>query len=139
MTENETAATESQPFDSRKPSRQGKLKKSLKRLLDLPASDERLREWGLLPEETDNYMLIALAVFQKAAAGDIKFVQELRHILGDNETDLGRRTNLAQLDKIRAQTEEIRHKMDDGSDGDDQLRRELINALNGAAADWDDE
>ena len=127
------------PSDNRKPSRQGKLKNSLKRLLDLPASDERLRDLGLPPQEIDNYMLVAMAVFQKAAAGDIKFVQELRHIIGDNETDLDRRTNLAQLDKIKAQTEEIRHKMDDDSDGDDQLRRELIDALNGAAADWDDE
>ena len=138
MTENETAA-EPKPSACKKPSRQGKLKKSLKRLLNLPASDERLQELGLPPGEIDNYMLVALAVFQKAAAGDIKFVQELRHIIGDNETDLDRRTNLAQLDKIKAQTEEIRHKMDDDSDGDDQLRRELIDALNGAAADWDDE
>ncbi len=138
MTENKTAA-EPKPADDKKPSRQGKLKKSLKRLLDLPASDQRLQDLGLPPEETDNYMLVALAVFQKAAAGDIKFVQELRHIIGDNETDLDRRTNLAQLDKIRAQTEEIRHKMDEGSDGDDDLRRELINALNGATADWDSE
>ncbi len=139
MTENEMAAAEPNASDGKKPSRQGKLKKSLKRLLDLPASDEKLRALGLPPEETDNYMLVALAVFQKAAAGDIKFVQELRHIIGDNETDLDRRTNLAQLEKIRAQTEEIRHKMDDGSDGDDQLRRELIDVLNGAAADWDSE
>ena len=82
--------------------RTGQLKKRLGRLLNLPADEEELAALGLpvsglTPEECDHTMLLAMAVYKKAVGGDIRFVQELREIIGDSETPLERRTALAEL------------------------------------------
>ena len=121
-----------------------KFKHCMKRLLDLPAAETEQRNeliaLGLSDEEIDNYMLVAATVFKKAVGGDLKFIQELRHIISDNETDLDRKTGLAQLDKIKAQTEEIRQKFSGVDHDDEQYRQSLIDVLNDSAAvDWSQE
>lgn len=115
-----------------------KFRQCMKRLLSLPVSDPAARDellaLGVDDRDADNYMLVALAVFKKAVGGDIKFIQELRQIVSDNETEIDRKTGIAQLDKIKAQTEEIRHKFaSDDTDGDNSLA-ELLGALRASAA-----
>ena len=115
-----------------------KFRMCMKRLLSLPVKDEQARNellsLGLDGKDADNYMLVTLAVFKKAVGGDLKFIQELRQIISDNETEIDRKTGIAQLDKIRAQTEEIRRKLSPGDDGGGQYMAEFFDALRSSAA-----
>lgn len=117
--------------------RSRKFRVCMKRLLSLPVQDEQARNellsLGVDGKDTDNYMLVTLAVFKKAVGGDLKFIQELRQIISDNETEIDRKTGIAQLDKIRAQTEEIRHKLCPGDDGGGQYMAEFFDALRSSA------
>ena len=69
-----------------------KFRMCMKRLLSLPVKDEQARNellsLGLDGKDADNYMLVTLAVFKKAVGGDLKFIQELRQIISDNETEM---------------------------------------------------
>ena len=105
----------------------------MKKLLSLPVSDQtaldELISLGIDGDDADNYMLVALAVFKKAVGGDIKFIQELRQIVSDNETEIDRKTGIAQLDKIKAQTEEIRHKFAADDKGEEHYMEEFFDVL----------
>ncbi|MBQ9901081.1 MAG: hypothetical protein IJM51_01655 [Clostridia bacterium] len=117
--------------------RSKKFRMCMKKLLSLPVKDQQAREellsFGLDGRDADNYMLVTLAVFKKAVGGDIKFIQELRQIVSDNETEIDRKTGIAQLDKIRAQTEEIRRKFSPADDGGSQYMAEFFDALRSSA------
>ena len=120
--------------------RSRKFRSCMKKLLSLPACDgpdrDQLLALGIDPRDADNYMLVTLAVFRKAIGGDIKFIQELRQIVCDNETDLDRKTGIAQLDKLKAQTEEIRHKFSSDDDGG-QFMSEFFDVLRSSASSAD--
>ena len=83
--------------------RSRKFRICMKKLLSLPVVDHAARDellaLGVDGNDADNYMLITLAVFKKAAGGDLKFIQELRQIVCDNETEIDRKTGIAQLDR----------------------------------------
>lgn len=121
--------------------RSKKFRLCMKKLLSLPVVDDKAREellsFGIDQGDADNYMLVTLAVFKKAVGGDIKFIQELRQMVCDNETELDRKTGIAQLDKIRAQTEEIRRKYASTDDGGAQYMAEFFDVLR-QSADSDD-
>ena len=121
--------------------RSRKFRICMKKLLSLPVVDHAARDellaLGVDGNDADNYMLITLAVFKKAAGGDLKFIQELRQIVCDNETEIDRKTGIAQLDKIRAQTEEIRRKYAACDDGGAQYMAEFFDVLR-QSADCDD-
>ena len=122
--------------------RSKKFRMCMKKLLALPVRDETAREellsFGVDEADADNYMLVTLAVFKKAVGGDIKFIQELRQIVSDNETEIDRKTGIAQLDKIRAQTEEIRHKFSSSDDGGQQYMTEFFDVLRSSALSDDE-
>lgn len=122
--------------------RSKKFRMCMKKLLALPVRDETAREellsFGVEEADADNYMLVTLAVFKKAVGGDIKFIQELRQIVSDNETEIDRKTGIAQLDKIRAQTEEIRHKFASSDDGGQQYMTEFFDVLRSSALSDDE-
>lgn len=86
----------------------------MRELLALPAPEcnERnyLIELGVPVEHIDNCMLVIGVLFRLAVEGNIRAFQELRHIVGDNETNLDRRIKLAQLNKTKMQIEDIRRK-----------------------------
>lgn len=115
----------------------------MKKLLSLPVSDESARNellsLGVDQRDADNYMLVTLAVFKKAVGGDLKFIQELRQIISDNETDIDRKTGIAQLDKIKAQTDEIRRKFTPADDGGSQYMAELFDVLRSSAGTHGDD
>ena len=117
--------------------RSRKFRMCMKKLLSLPVKDEQARDellaMGLDRKDTDNYMLVTLAVFKKAVGGDLKFIQELRQIVSDNETEIDRKTGIAQLDKIKAQTEEIRHKLGPGDNGGSEYMAEFFDVLRSSA------
>ena len=119
--------------------RSKKFRSCMKKLLSLPVRDEQARKellsFGLDDRDADNYMLVTLAVFKKAVGGDIKFIQELRQIVCDNETEIDRKTGIAQLDKIKAQTEEIRRKFSPADDGGGQYMAEFFDAVRNYSAD----
>ena len=121
----------------RKRGRPRKFRTCMKRLLALPVADQSARDellaLGIDDADADNYMLVTLAVFKKAVGGDLKFIQELRQIVSDNETDIDRKTGVAQLDKIKAQTEEIRRKFLDDDDGG-QFMSQFFDALRSSPA-----
>ena len=122
--------------------RSRKFRLCMKKLLALPVSDESARDellaLGLKAGEADNYMLVALTVFKKAVGGDLKFIQELRQIVSDNETEIDRKTGIAQLDKIKAQTEEIRHKFSDSDNDNGQYMAEWFDVLRKSAESMGD-
>ena len=111
----------------------------MKKLLALPVTDQSARDeliaLGIDPSDADNYMLVTAAVFKKAVGGDLKFIQELRQIVSDNETDIDRKTAVAQLDRLKAQTEEIRRKLSASDDGDTQNMSDLFDVLRKSADD----
>ncbi len=111
----------------------------MKKLLALPVTDQSARDeliaLGIDPSDADNYMLVTAAVFKKAVGGDLKFIQELRQIVSDNETDIDRKTAVAQLDRLKAQTEEIRRKLSASDDGDTQYMSDLFDVLRKSADD----
>ncbi len=117
--------------------RSKKFRLCMKKLLSLPVVDSTAREellsFGVDECDADNYMLVALAVFKKAVGGDLKFIQELRQIVCDNETEIDRKTGIAQLDKIRAQTEEIRRKFAPADDGGAQYMADFFDVLRQSA------
>ena len=116
--------------------RSRKFRICMKKLLSLPVADGAARDellaLGIDGDDADNYMLVTLAVFKKAVGGDLKFIQELRQIVCDNETELDRKTGIAQLDKLRAQTEEIRRKYSDG-DGGEEYFNQFFDVLRSSA------
>ena len=122
--------------------RSKKFRLCMKKLLSLPVRDDAAREellaFGIDEDDADNYMLVTLAVFKKAVGGDLKFIQELRQMVCDNETEIDRKTGITQLDKIRAQTEEIRRKYASGDDGGAQYMAEFFDVLR-QSAESDDE
>lgn len=121
--------------------RSRKFRICMKKLLSLPVVDHAARDellaLGVDGNDADNYMLITLAVFKKAAGGDLKFIQELRQMVCDNETELDRKTGVAQLDKIKAQTEEIRRKFVSADDGGEQFMTEFFDVLRQSAVSGD--
>ena len=126
--------------DIANPSRRKKSRKfrvCMRKLLALPVCDEaavdELTAMGLDEGELNNYMLVTLTVFKKAVGGDLKFIQELRQMISDNETDLGRLTGVAQLDKLRAQTEEIRRKFASSDDGEGRFMADFLDVLSQSA------
>lgn len=90
------------------------MRRRMRELLALPAPacEERdyLVEMGVPPENIDNCMLIIGVLFRLAVDGNMRAFQELRHIVGDNETHLDRRLKLAQLKKINMQIEDMKRK-----------------------------
>lgn len=97
------------------------MRRRMRELLALPAPDcgERayLVEMGVPPEKIDNCMLLMGVIFKLSMDGNMRGFQELRNIIGDNETELDRRIKLAQLSKTKEQTEDIRRKNSDSDDG----------------------
>ncbi len=122
-----------------------KFRVCMRRLLALPVTDEKalaeLAAVGIDENQANNYMLVALTVFRKAVGGDLKFIQELRQIVCDNETEIDRATGIAQLDKLRAQTEEIRRKCQGDDDDGGQAMSAFLDVLSrsaGSLADGND-
>lgn len=76
------------------------LKDSMNALLELVPSDtrdyNRLVRAGIPLDEIDNSQLIVLALFNRAKAGDVAAIKELRSLIGeDNETaDVGQMESL---------------------------------------------
>ena len=73
-------------------------------LLSLPVSDkqskEELSRLGIGSDDIDNQMLVIVGLWQRACAGDVQAVKELRNIIGeDNQTgnDTDKESNLLQM------------------------------------------
>ena len=75
-----------------------------------------LETLGVPPDRIDNCMLIVGAVFRQAAEGNLRAFQEIRSLIENDETDLERRTKRANLEKTKAQIEDIRRKLLDDND-----------------------
>lgn len=73
--------------------RRGKklLKECMEKLLQMPVSDKKeykkLENIGIPSEEIDNRYRITVALFLKAASGDVTAYREIRDITGENERD----------------------------------------------------
>ena len=69
------------------------LKESMNALLDLPISNSRdfnkVAKLGIPLEDIDNSQLIVVALFNKAKAGDITAIKELRSLIGEDTSDNG--------------------------------------------------
>lgn len=119
------------------------LKDCMKQLLALPVNNceqwNDLAALGIAPEDIDNNMLVTVGLFRAAAGGDVKAYREMRHLIGDNETELDRKIKRAQLDKIKAETEEVKRRVEvDDSNSSEDCRHSLIEALRESATDiWE--
>ena len=68
-----------------------RLKRDLRRKIDLilsmPCADndrEVLEAMGILPDNMDNEMILAVSLFQKAKAGDMRAFDKIMQILGED-------------------------------------------------------
>lgn len=113
------------------------MKDCMKQILELPVTDveqwNALSAMGISPDDINNQMLINVALLKAAAAGDVKAYKEIRHLIGDNETELDKKLKRAQLDKIKAETEVIRSKSADADKAVEE--NNLIEVLREGAVD----
>ena len=67
------------------------LKECMENLLQMPVSDKKiykkLESMGVAPEDIDNRYQITVALFLKAASGDVSAYKEIRDLMGENEKD----------------------------------------------------
>lgn len=117
------------------------LKESMKLLLSLPVTDNdgynELAMMGVPIEDMDNMMLMTLGLFRAAAAGNVQAYREARDLIGESD-DLDKKLKRVQLAKIKAETEEIRRRSDDGDGFSEEERRSLADALTAAETVWRD-
>lgn len=63
------------------------LRENMELILSLPVKDgrkkEKLEELGIGTDDMSNAMVIAAALFRKAAGGDVSAVKELRDLIGE--------------------------------------------------------
>lgn len=120
------------------------MKRRMKDLLGLPAPESEGRDYletlGVLPEKIDNCMLIVGVVFRQAAEGNLRAFQEIRSLIENDETDLERKIKRTNLEKNRAQIEDIRRKWCDGGDMEEDNAGILTGVLNESLASlWAEE
>lgn len=113
------------------------MRRRMRELLALPAPECGERDYliklGVPAENIDNCMLIIGVLFRLSVEGNMRAFQELRHIDGDNETCLDRRIKLAQLNKTKMQTEDIKRKLCE-DDGKEEEYDNLFQVLEESAA-----
>ena len=97
----------------------------MKQLLSLPVTDceqwNDLAALGIDPEDIDNQMLVTVGLWRAAVDGDVKAYREMRHLIGEGETDLDRKIKRAQLEKIKAETESLKKSGNDKIDSENNL------------------
>lgn len=63
------------------------LRENMELLLSLPVSDRqkgKLKNLGIEEVDMDNRMLVTAALFQRAVAGDVSAIKELRNLVGED-------------------------------------------------------
>ena len=79
--------------------RRKSLKESMNMLLEMPISNQRdfnkAMKMGYSPEDTDNSIMVVIALYERAKTGDVAAIKELRGLIGeDGSKDEG------QLDEL---------------------------------------
>lgn len=68
------------------------LKECMEKLLQLPVSDKKiykkLENMGIPSEDIDNQYRITVALFLKAASGDVAAYREIRDVMGEKDDEL---------------------------------------------------
>ena len=91
------------------------MKRRMKDLLALPAPPCDTREYlealGVPSHSIDICMLLTGELLRMALDQNLRAIQEIRSIIENDESDMERKTRRANLEKIRAQVEDIRRKL----------------------------
>ena len=76
------------PGESRR--RRKSLRDSMNALLEMPISNQRdfnkAIKLGYSPEETDNSIMIVIALYERAKTGDVSAIKELRGLIGEGSS-----------------------------------------------------
>ena len=97
------------------------------------ALKKRLKE---NPEERDEIISV---LFEKAfEERNLKAIDMILALGEEQETELDKKMKRAKLEKIKAETEEIRRRSDDGDGFSEEERRTLADALTAAETVWRD-
>ena len=84
-----------------------KLKEALTALMELPVSErnkQSMRELGIDDKDMNNQMLIAVAAFQKAIKGDVRAMEFIRDMTGQQPVT---KLDEAKIKLLRAQAKQI--------------------------------
>ena len=91
------------------------MKRRMRDLLGLPAPPCETREYlealGVPSDSIDICMLLTGELLRMALDQNMRAIQEIRSIIENDESDMERKTRRANLEKIRAQAEDIRRKL----------------------------
>lgn len=85
------------------------------------------------PDELDN---VLDALYEEAAGGNINAIRLMIELYGEASDDLDKKLKRAQLAKIKAETDEIRRRHDDGDSFSEEERRSLADALTASESIW---
>lgn len=70
--------------------RRKSLRESMNALLEMPISNQRdfnkAIKLGYLPEDTDNSIMIVIALYERAKTGDVAAIKELRGLIGEDSS-----------------------------------------------------
>ena len=68
--------------------RRKSLKESMNMLLEMPISNQRdfnkAMKMGYSPEDTDNSIMVVIALYERAKTGDVAAIKELRGLIGED-------------------------------------------------------
>ena len=84
-----------------------KLKEALTALMELPVSErnkQSMRELGIDDKDMNNQMLVAVAAFQKAIKGDVRAMEFIRDMTGQQPVT---KLDEAKIKLLRAQAKQI--------------------------------
>ena len=98
------------------------IKQKMKALLELPAAAndrEQLEALGVDPDDMDNEMVLAMAMFLEAAGGNVKAFEKVMQLIGK---DIGH-------EELALKKKELRMKEKAASDGDNAALAKLDEVL----------
>lgn len=70
--------------------RRKSLRESMNALLGMPISNQRdfnkAMKMGYSPEDTDNSVMVVIALYERAKSGDVAAIKELRSLIGEDSS-----------------------------------------------------
>ena len=116
------------------------IKDCMETLLSLPAAGaykDLASEFGIGDDDIDNHMLLVTSIFRKAVIeGDVAAFREILKLQGEDKSESDIKEQQARIDKLKAETQNIKGTSEDAENQDDGF----IEALNERVDDvWRDD
>ena len=99
------------------------IKDCMETLLSLPAAGaykDLASEFGIGDDDIDNHMLLVTSIFRKAVIeGDVAAFREILKLQGEDKSESDIKEQQARIDKLKAETQNIKGTSEDAENQDD--------------------